>query len=208
MIGQNHSLHQRVSRFEHGDKVRVQCQGGDDPWLVDCYRSTGTARNRHRSVLSFVLAALFILYTNAPALNSGVLPQVRVPQRATVPSTEIGVASWYGHPYHGRHAANGEIYNMHKLTAAHRTLPFGTRVRVHNLKNARTVEVRITDRGPFVDGRIIDLSRAAAGVLQMRGAGLALVRLEVLPAATALNSPHKIAGLGRTPLDLPGAGAR
>ena len=77
-------------------------------------------------------------------------------------TTETGIASWYGYPYHGRRAANGEIYDMEKLTAAHRTLPFGTWVRVTNLTNSKTVDVRITDRGPFIDGRIIDLSKAAA----------------------------------------------
>src|SRR5690242_8566396 len=76
-------------------------------------------------------------------------PPVRVGQ------TETGLASWYGHPYHGRQAANGEIYDMEKLTAAHRTLPFNTWVRVENLSNDKTVEVRIIDRGPFIEGRII-----------------------------------------------------
>src|SRR5437899_1833084 len=67
-------------------------------------------------------------------------------------TTEIGVASWYGHPYHGRHTANGEIYDMEKMTAAHRTLPFGTWVRVKNLENNKTCDVRIIDRGPFIGG--------------------------------------------------------
>ena len=93
---------------------------------------------------------------------------------------ETGVASWYGYPFHGRAAADGEIYSMHKLTAAHRTLPFNTWVRVVNLTNAKAVEVRITDRGPFVDGRIIDLSHAAARELEMVRPGIAPVRLEVL----------------------------
>jgi rare lipoprotein A len=93
---------------------------------------------------------------------------------------ETGIASWYGYPYHGRHAANGEIYDMEKLTAAHRTLPFGTWVRVVNLRNERAVEVRITDRGPFVDGRIIDLSRAAARAVDMVTSGIAAVRVEVI----------------------------
>src|SRR5437868_5072737 len=75
---------------------------------------------------------------------------------------ERGLASWYGHPYHGRHAADGEIYDMETMVAAHRTLPFQTWVRVRNLTNDKTVDVRIIDRGPFVDGRIIDLSHAAA----------------------------------------------
>src|SRR5262245_56577220 len=86
--------------------------------------------------------------------------RVSLPAAALVGSVETGVASWYGHPYHGRRAANGEIYDMEKMTAAHRTLPFGTWVRVRNLENNKTVDVRITDRGPFVGGRIIDLSHA------------------------------------------------
>ena len=94
--------------------------------------------------------------------------------------TETGYASWYGDPYHGRRAANGEIYDKNKLTAAHLTLPFGTMAKVTNLENNRSVTVRITDRGPFVKGRIIDLSLVAAREIQMIGPGTALVRLEVL----------------------------
>jgi len=94
--------------------------------------------------------------------------------------TETGEASWYGRPYHGRRAANGEIYDMERLTAAHRTLPFDTWLRVLNLDNSKTVEVRITDRGPFVEGRIIDLSHAAARAIDMLGPGTARVRLEVI----------------------------
>jgi rare lipoprotein A len=104
-----------------------------------------------------------------------------------VASGETGLASWYGHPYHGRPAANGEIYDMEGFTAAHRTLPFGTWVRVANLTNDKTVDVRITDRGPFVENRIIDLSHAAAGVIGLIGPGVARVRLDILsvPATTA-----------------------
>ena len=94
--------------------------------------------------------------------------------------TEEGIASWYGHPYHGRAAADGEIYDMEKMTAAHRTLPFQTWVRVHDLDNDRTTEVRITDRGPFIAGRIIDVSHAAARELEMIGPGVARVRIEVI----------------------------
>src|ERR1700704_5062003 len=105
--------------------------------------------------------------------------RVKAPTAARLGSTETGVASWYGHPYHGRRAANGEIYDMEKMTAAHRTLPFGTWVRVKNLANNRTVEVRITDRGPFVGGRIVDLSHAAAATIEMIGPGTAKVKLTV-----------------------------
>ena len=93
---------------------------------------------------------------------------------------EVGLASWYGRPYHGRASSSGEIYDMEKLTAAHRTLPFGTIVRVRDLANDLTVDVRINDRGPFVQGRIVDLSRAAARQIQMLGPGTAQVRLHIL----------------------------
>src|SRR5215831_4253897 len=99
--------------------------------------------------------------------------------QAVVGAVEMGVASWYGHPYHGRQAADGEIYDMETLVAAHRTLPFNTWVRVTNLNNSKTVDVRIIDRGPFVDGRIIDLSHAAAQAVEMIGPGIAQVRVEV-----------------------------
>jgi len=94
--------------------------------------------------------------------------------------TETGVASWYGHPYHGRAAANGEIYDMETMVAAHRTLPFNTWVRVVNLNSNKSVEVRIIDRGPFIEGRIIDLSHAAAQAIELIGPGVAPVRLEVI----------------------------
>lgn len=106
--------------------------------------------------------------------------QVRVPSPPRPGETQTGIASWYGEPYHGRSTANGEKYDMHDLTAAHRTWPFDTMVRVTNLSNQREVDVRITDRGPFVDGRIIDLSRAAAERIDLIGPGTARVRLRVL----------------------------
>ena len=91
-----------------------------------------------------------------------------------------GNASWYGVPFNGRRASNGEIYDMNKLTAAHRTLPFDTLVRVTNLNNGKSTTVRITDRGPFVENRIIDLSLAAAREIESVGPGVVPVRLEVL----------------------------
>src|SRR3984957_13350683 len=97
-------------------------------------------------------------------------------------ATENGIASWYGHPYDGRRAADGETYNMETLVAAHRTIPFNTWVRVYNLSNNKTVDVRIIDRGPFVDGRIIDLSHAAAQAIDMIGPGIAQVRVEIISA--------------------------
>jgi rare lipoprotein A len=112
-------------------------------------------------------------------------PPAPAPAPATPESGETGLASWYGHPYHGRASASGEIYDMEQMTAAHRTLPFGTLVRVHDLDNEKSVDVRINDRGPFVDGRIIDLSHAAAQAIEMIGPGTAHVRLEIVSAPAA-----------------------
>jgi rare lipoprotein A len=108
-------------------------------------------------------------------------------------TAEVGYASWYGDPYHGRRAANGEIYDKNQMTAAHRTLPFETMVKVTNLENNRSTQVRITDRGPFVEGRVIDLSFAAASQIAMIGPGTALVRLEVLPSSQNTAAPSAAA---------------
>jgi rare lipoprotein A len=93
---------------------------------------------------------------------------------------EEGVASWYGIPFNGHRTSNGEIYDMHEFTAAHRTLPFNCMVRVTNLDNGKQTEVRINDRGPFVANRVIDLSLSAAQAIEMVGPGTANVRLEIL----------------------------
>jgi len=95
---------------------------------------------------------------------------------------QVGTASWYGHPFDGRLTANGEVYNMEKMTAAHLTLPFGTVVRVHNTLNQQMTTVTINDRGPYVKDRIIDLSHAAAQAISMPG--IATVRLEVISIPT------------------------
>lgn len=93
---------------------------------------------------------------------------------------ERGIASWYGEQFHGKQAANGEIFDMGALTAAHRTLPLGSMVRVTNLTNGKHVRVRINDRGPYVNGRILDLSLAAADRLGMVHGGLSVIQLEVI----------------------------
>lgn len=95
------------------------------------------------------------------------------------PFVETGLASWYGEPFHGRTTASGERYDMWAMTAAHRTLPFGTVVRVRRTDTGQETTVRITDRGPFVRGRIIDLSRAAAEALNAVGPGVVPVRIRV-----------------------------
>jgi len=120
-------------------------------------------------------------HTTPPPAGPATVPaSPRAPAAPAAPIVqgEEGIASWYGHPFHGRRSASGEVYNMYDMTAAHRTLPFGTQVRVHNLENGRDVDVRITDRGPFVEGRIIDLSYAAAQAMGMPG--IAPVQLEIL----------------------------
>ena len=91
-----------------------------------------------------------------------------------------GVASWYGESFHGKQAANGELFDMEALTAAHRTLPLGSVVRVVNLANGKHIHVRITDRGPYVSGRILDLSRGAAARLGMVAGGLSVVRVQLV----------------------------
>ena len=101
---------------------------------------------------------------------------------AIVGATQEGVASWYGPGFHGNRTANGEVYDQYDLTAAHPSLPLGTRAMITNLVNGRSVEVRINDRGPYVDGRIVDLSYAAARTIGMIGPGTSRVRLEVLRA--------------------------
>ena len=127
-----------------------------------------------------LLPALLILL--AFSQGCGRKPNVKLPppRPVVVGETETGLASWYGHPYHGRRASNGEVYDMNKMTAAHLSWPFGTWVRVTNLDNGREVDVRINDRGPFVKDRVIDLSRAAAQQIAMLGPGTARVRLKVI----------------------------
>lgn len=111
---------------------------------------------------------------------------------------ETGQASWYGGKFQGRKTASGEIFDTEKLTAAHRTLAFGTLVEVTNLKNDLTVVVRINDRGPFIEGRIIDLSRAAAEALDMVGQGVARVSVEVVEPPVQKKLGHRRAPEDRT----------
>jgi rare lipoprotein A len=112
--------------------------------------------------------------TKAPAAG------LSVPDDAKPIYVETGLASWYGPPYHNHRGANGEIYDMHEATAAHRTIPLNSIARVTNVANGRSMLVRITDRGPFIAGRILDLSLAAAQELDVWRPGVARVRVEVL----------------------------
>ncbi len=103
---------------------------------------------------------------------------------------QTGLASWYGEKFHGRKTSNGEIYNMFAMTAAHKTLPLGTFVRVHNLGNGKSVDVRVNDRGPFVRGRIIDLSYTAAKKIGIVGPGTARVRVMALGVPAPKTDAH------------------
>ena len=114
-------------------------------------------------------------------------PEMTAPMPAR---PEVGLASWYGSFHQGLITASGEIFDMTRLTAAHRSLPLGTRVRVTNMENGRVVRVRVNDRGPYVPGRIVDLSRQAAQALGMIERGVALVRLDVEPSRDT-GSPTK-----------------
>ena len=118
----------------------------------------------------------------------------QTPRETAGDPVQTAVASWYGHPYHGRRTSNGERYDMNLLTAAHRSWPFHTLVRVTHLGNGRSVLVRINDRGPFVEGREIDLSREAARRLDMIEEGTARVRLQIVrgPEAEAAPMPKEM----------------
>lgn len=122
----------------------------------------------------------------AAALLAGGCASTGGPREGSKGYTERGIASWYGPGFDGKQAANGETYNMHEMTAAHKTLPFDTVVEVRNRDNERRVRVRITDRGPFVRGRIIDLSHEAASQLGMIGPGVARVEIRVVAEASEI----------------------
>lgn len=141
-----------------------------------------------RKTIWFAVVNLFVALTMDVSSKPGAGTAAIVDSAQHI-TPEPGVASYYDDKYHGRKTASGEVFDTHALTAAHRTLPFGTMVRVIHQGNDRTVVVRINDRGPFVTGRIIDLSRAAARELQMERAGLAKVKLEIVTPARANTRP-------------------
>jgi rare lipoprotein A len=125
----------------------------------------------------------------APRTTADIPPPTKpIPEIKPPLYTQVGKASWYGAPFHNRKAANGEIYDMHALTAAHLTLPLNTVVRVTNLQSGQSAVVRITDRGPFVEDRIIDLSFAAAKAIDIWRRGVAMVRVEVLESPAAIRT--------------------
>jgi len=121
---------------------------------------------------------IFFIFIFSMILSSCSLPVSREPYASGY--IERGIASWYGEEFHGRPTSSGEIYDMHALTAAHKLMPLGTVAKVTNLENGRSVTVKINDRGPFIDDRIIDLSYGSAGAIDMVETGLAPVEIEVL----------------------------
>ncbi|MBI4620409.1 MAG: septal ring lytic transglycosylase RlpA family protein [Desulfobacterales bacterium] len=126
------------------------------------------------------------------ALCSCAAPKYRYYPKPSEREVEVGVASWYGSDFHGKPTSSGERYNMYDLTAAHKLLPLGTYAMVTNLDNRRSVEVKINDRGPFVGGRIIDLSFGAAKALDMVDCGIAMVRVEVTKRVKFYDIPYTL----------------
>ncbi len=125
----------------------------------------------------------------APPATATIPPPTKpIPEIKPPLFTQVGKASWYGAPFHNRKAANGDTYDMNALTAAHLTLPLNTVVRVTNMQSGQSVVVRITDRGPFVEDRIIDLSSAAAKAIDVWRRGVAMVKVEVLESPAAIRS--------------------
>jgi rare lipoprotein A len=142
-----------------------------------------TTRNQGKDALQ-IANRLRRVMGNAEPLTSIAKVSQPFKQIINTPSTDRqvrgGIASWYGPGFHGRRTANGERYNQNGYTAAHKSLPFGTQVRVTNVRNGKSVLVRINDRGPFIRGRVIDLSAGAARVIGVHGSGVAPVQLEIL----------------------------
>ena len=125
-----------------------------------------------------------------PAVSAD-LAEPTLPADAKPLAAETGLASWYGPPYHNRRGSNGEIYNMNAMTAAHRTYPLGSIVRVTNVQTGSTALVRITDRGPFIRGRVIDLSLAAARKVEVQRPGVAEVKVELMQSPALPGAPGK-----------------
>jgi rare lipoprotein A len=156
-------------------------------------------RIAHGLAVFFCVAGLGAAQGNSGSAHDRGSPAPNQPKPATKSTLtkkrtrpyQVGTASWYGSYFHGKETASGEAFNMYDLTAAHPTLPLGTYVKVTNLRNGRTVVVRVNDRGPVVDGRIIDLSYQAARVLHLEHQGIQQVRLDLVsePQTVAMLRP-------------------
>jgi rare lipoprotein A len=135
-----------------------------------------------RTIMILLLRIILFLIIIPSFISCGIFYK-RIPQKVWEDEME-GFASWYGKEYHGRKTSSGEVYDMYALTAAHRTLPLGSEVRVTNLENGKEVNVRINDRGPFIEDRIIDLSYSSAKEIGMINKGIAKVRISLLKQPT------------------------
>ncbi|HEV2351505.1 MAG TPA: septal ring lytic transglycosylase RlpA family protein [Terriglobia bacterium] len=135
-----------------------------------------------RILMGCTVAALVAIsaHTEASPSKSFTLASYNSRMIAQLPLGDLGLASWYGEEFQGSPTASGEMYDMNGLTAAHRTLPLGTKLKVTNLRNNRSLVVRINDRGPFIHNRLLDVSMAAARKLGFKASGLALVRMQVV----------------------------
>lgn len=144
-------------------------------------RTTGAILIRAR-VFRYFFLFLLLFGCSVPAAK------VRVTPPAETRLSQVGIASWYGPGFHGKATTSGAVYNQYEFTAAHQTLPLGTRVMVTNMENGNATEVTINDRGPFAKNRIIDLSYSAADALKIIGPGTALVRVDVIDSPTPLQT--------------------
>jgi len=165
----------------------ISAQGRSGASRTAGKKCPGLARRYLRvGLVPFLLLAV-LLFSCAPARRPVSVPPP--PPKARI-YREVGYASWYGKDFHGRPTSSGEIYNMYGFTAAHRTLPLGTRAEVTNPENGRSVRVRINDRGPFIDNRFLDLSYGAAKEIDIVEKGVAKVRLEAWAEEKELSSRH------------------
>ena len=143
-----------------------------------------SSKNLREFFVRTLILGLFVVQ-GCSTLSRDQQPQVPKDDKggssATVQPAHIGEASWYGPGFQGKKTASGEIFDDSKLTAAHKTIPLGSKAKVTNLTNGKTVEVKINDRGPFIDGRVVDLSQAAAEALGMIDRGTARVQIDLLP---------------------------
>ncbi len=158
-------------------------------------QQTGATRKRPLIPLFLLFFLLTACATKAPT-KTEITPLPISPGSTNQAKLELGfyqqgIASWYGHPFHGCATASGEIYNMHALTAAHKELPLGSKVLVTNLENNHQIEVLINDRGPFIRGRIIDLSLTGARQLGMEKNGTAMVRLDITELPERISNSSK-----------------
>jgi len=162
------------------------------PLLAGCGHKTARAKVPPPPELSPAESTI----ATAPSVPKPEQPAIAKQPSPVVPAetplySEVGIASWYGPPYHNRRAANGAIYDMNQMTAAHRTLPLNSLVRVTNIKTGNSTVVRITDRGPFIGERMLDLSLAAAKAVDVWRPGLAWVKMEVLKTPVPIDSGGK-----------------